>query len=153
MPEDETISSFADRLIDLAEKVIIEQGGQRIRKNGQLLYLIQSEPPRNVEPLLERDELAGRMRSQLEREISDGLAAGEDRAKARAAYLAICLGQADTFRRQSPDQWRAALLALRQFDQITQVLFHHSPVPAAAPLQEKAIQAGLERPARSRRLW
>ncbi len=29
MPEDETITSFADRVIDLAEKVIIQNGGNR----------------------------------------------------------------------------------------------------------------------------
>ncbi|MFN2127966.1 MAG: ADP-ribosylglycohydrolase family protein, partial [Anaerolineales bacterium] len=34
MPEDETITSFADRVIDLAEKVIVKNGGKKIYHDG-----------------------------------------------------------------------------------------------------------------------
>jgi hypothetical protein len=30
MPQDETITSYADRLVELAERVITGQGGQRV---------------------------------------------------------------------------------------------------------------------------
>ncbi len=153
MPEDETITSFADRLIDLAERVIIEQGGRRIRKNGRLLYVIKTEPPENVSPLPERTELAARMQQQLKQEIDKDLNSGDVRTRARGAYLAICLGLQENYGRESPGQWQVALNALRRFDQIAQVLFHHSPVPAAAALQEKALRAGLEKPAQRRNLW
>ena len=153
MPEDETITSFADRLIDLAEQIILEQGGQRVRKHGRWLFLIQAEPARNVEPLLDNAELAARMQAQFEPEIRKDLGSDDARARARGAYLAICLGLDDRFALETLGRWQAALSALVEFDQIAQALFHHSPVPAAASLQEKAIQAGLGRPAEKRNLW
>jgi ADP-ribosylglycohydrolase len=153
MPTNETITSFADRLIDLAELVIEEQGGRRLRRNGQVWFAIEAEDPRNVAPLPGREELLTRTRNQLRDRIATDLASGEIRARARGAYLAICLELTETFRDQSGEQWRSGLEALRQFDQVGQVLFHHSPVPAATPLQQKAIEAGLERPLEKRALW
>lgn len=153
MPEDETISSFADRLIDLAEKTIVAQGGQRLRLNGQLVYRIATEPPANVAPLVPATAQAARLRADLEDEIRRDLTADQTQTQARAAYLAICLGLDDACRQRSSQDWEAALGALRGFDQIAQVLFHHSPVPAAAALQEKARRAGLQAPARKRELW
>jgi hypothetical protein len=153
MPENETITSFADRLIDLAEQIIVEQGGQRVRESGRWVFLIQAEPARNVAPLLDNTELAARMQAQFEPEIRKDLGSDDVRTRARGAYLAICLGLDDRFALETPGRWQAALSALGEFDQIAQVLFHHSPVPAAAPLQEKAIRAGLRRPAEKRNLW
>ena len=46
MPNDETITSFADRLVDLAERVILEQGGRRPTKDGRIVYQIQVQEPR-----------------------------------------------------------------------------------------------------------
>jgi hypothetical protein len=153
MPEDETITSFADRLIDLAEQIIVEQGGQRVRQNGRWVFLIQAEPARNIEPLLDNAELAARLQAQFEPKIRKDLFSDDARARARGAYLAICLGLDDRFALETPERWQAALGALVEFDQIAQVLFHHSPVPAAASLQEKAIRAGLGRPVEKRNLW
>jgi hypothetical protein len=153
MPEDETISSFADRLVDLAEKVIVEQGGRRIRNHGVLVYVIETEPPANVAPLVEGAELVLRMRAQLEPDIRLDLESNEPQRQARAAYMAICLELDEELRRQSPQTWMDAMDTLRQFDQIAQVLFHHSPVPAAEPLREKALRAGMEKPEKSRALW
>ncbi len=50
MPEDETITSFADRLIELAEIVILQRGGERVWKEGRLVYIIQREMPASVYP-------------------------------------------------------------------------------------------------------
>jgi hypothetical protein len=94
-----------------------------------------------------------RLREDLGRRIRKDLGSDETRARARAAYLAICLDLDETCRRDAPERWKTAMEALRQFDPIAQVLFHHSPVPAAGPLQEKAARAGLEKPAQRRELW
>jgi hypothetical protein len=151
MPEDETITSFADRLVDLAERMIIERGGHRIDKFGRWFYVIPIEPAGNIAPLLDRAALLARMRAELEPQIRAGLESSHRRERARAAYLAICLELDENYREYK--QWKAAMEALRQFDQIAQVLFHHSPVPAAQSLQEKAVRAGLEKPAQRRDLW
>lgn len=153
MPEDETITSFADRLFDLAEKVIVQQGGQRLRERGQLIYTIPVEPAKNLAALPPREELLSQMRRQFGPRINEELGSDDVQARARAAYLAICLELDAAHRAQSPQQWNGAVQALRQFDQIAQVLFHHSPVPAAGAMQQKAAQAGLERPAKKRDLW
>jgi hypothetical protein len=153
MPKDETITSFADRLVDLAEKVILDQGGRRILKDGRLIYVIATEPPANVAPLLERAALLASTQEDVGPQIRAGLASNDRRDRARAAYLAICLELDEKYREHSPEQWKTAMDALRQSDQIAQVLFHHSPVPAAQSLQEKARRAGLEKPAQRRDLW
>jgi hypothetical protein len=153
MPADETISSFADRLIDLADLVITDQGGRRERRNGELLFVIQSENPTNITPLPEPTALATRMKAELEPGIRNDLRGDDARSRARAAYLALCLDLDGALRDQSPGQWNSAIRDLNRFDQIAQALFHHSPVPAAAALREKAIRAGLDKPARQRDLW
>ena len=50
MPKDETITSFADRLISLAEHVIVENGGRRIADARGAVYRIPVENPSNVSP-------------------------------------------------------------------------------------------------------
>jgi hypothetical protein len=153
MPEDETITSFADRLVDLAERVILEQGGQRLDLPRQPAYRIPVEPAANVAPLLDRADLLAQTRMALEPQIRTGLESRDSRERARAAYLAICLGLAEDYRSDSPALWTQAIADLRSFDQIAQVLFHHSPVPSALSLQEQAARAGLEKPTQRRDLW
>lgn len=153
MPEDETITSFADRLIDLAEKVILEQGGERITKGGQTIYRIQREAPQNVAPLFENQNLLGQMKVQYRPYILADIGKEDPKAQARAAYMAICLGLDKDVAKNSPKDWERALASLQNTEQIVQVLFHHSPVPAAKPLQEKALAAGIKKPEEKMRLW
>jgi len=77
----------------------------------------------------------------------------EPRAQARAAYLAIALDFADAIRAEHPEQWARALSTLQKYPQVAQVLYHHSPVPAAEPLRERAKLAGLEAPAPQEEEW
>lgn len=43
VPEDETITSYGDRLVDLAEKVILQKGGEKIETGGNITYRIPAE--------------------------------------------------------------------------------------------------------------
>ncbi len=147
MPEDETITSFADRLIEVAERVIVEQGGERAAGELGTVYRIPVEEPANVYPLPRLSGQVARLRAEMKDEIESAIAdGGEPRAQARAAYLSIALGLADSIRATRPEQWSRALAALNGFPQVGQVLYHHSPVPAAEPLRERARRAGLEPP-------
>ncbi|MFH1920558.1 MAG: hypothetical protein ABIP48_11810 [Planctomycetota bacterium] len=56
MPEDETITRFAGRLIAVADRVILERGGQKTSVDGQTVYRIRREAPANVEPLADAAE-------------------------------------------------------------------------------------------------
>ena len=153
MPRDETITSFADRLIDLAEGVILESGGERLRVGGELRYRIRAEAPRCVLTLPNVADQTEQMRRELKPDIERALRAGTPRERARAAYLAICLDLAPAFMARSPTEWREAVRALESHGNVLQALYHHADVPAGTRLREKAAAAGLEQPATKRRLW
>ncbi len=153
MPMDETITSFADRLIDLAEKVVMVNGGSRTWDEGSVLYTIPIEAPKVVLPFLDNIDLTIKMRNDLHQQIQQDVQSSDTQAQARGAYLAICLELENEMKTQTPGEWSQALSSLRGFEQITQVLFHHSPVPAAKALQDKVIRAGIKPPLDKKPLW
>jgi hypothetical protein len=154
MPTDETITSFADRLIDLAEKVILEEGGRRLTKDGRLLYQISTQEPRCVQRLESPAEQTAALMTKLRNEIEDSIAQPASKEQsARAAYYAICLGLAPSIRQEHPQQWANALDALNGYENILQVIFYHSPTPHGDELREKGIAAGLKKPSTRKELW
>lgn len=154
MPNDETITSFADRIIDLAEKVIIEQGGERVIIEGQPVYRIPQEKPANIErlPDVEKQiaDLKKQMGPELERVITQG---GSSQNLARSAYLAICLDMAHPLQEKYPEQWNKALDALSGYWRVMQNIFYDDEIPAILPLRAKAIAAGLKRPVAKKSVW
>jgi len=154
MPMDETISRFAERLTDLAEKVIRDAGGERTFPGAEAVYRIPIQEPDCV---LLMDDPAGRaesVRAFWRTSVEDGLLrAGDGQTRARSAYLAICLDLAPSLQREHPEAWRAAIQALSGYENVAQVLYHHSNVPTARALQAKAAAAGLARPAERKPLW
>jgi hypothetical protein len=154
MPDDETITSFADRLIDLAEKVIVQQGGQRLSVEGWPVYRIQSENPANIQLLPDVSQQATQMRAEMGREIEQGIARGKSEQElARAAYLAICLDISGNLREKYPAQWAKAVEALSGYWRVMQNTFYGPDIPALIKLREKAIAAGLKKPAEERPVW
>ena len=154
MPEDETITSFADRLIDIAERVIVEHGGERVTDRLRTVYRIPVEKPATVYPL---PVLSGQM-AQLQAQMKDDIESAilderTSREQAQAVYLAIALDLADSIRARRPEQWSRALAMLDEFPQMAQVLYHHSPIPAAEPIRARARRAGLEPPAAEEEEW
>ncbi|HUU17662.1 MAG TPA: ADP-ribosylglycohydrolase family protein [Sedimentisphaerales bacterium] len=164
MPMDETISSFADRIIDLAEKVITEQGGRRQNIDGQIVYHIHLEKPTNIVPLSNLAEQTARLQYEMKSAIETTIAnesspsktardENDDRKLAFAAYSAICLDLAQDLKQNYPEQWPKALKALNNCPKVVQVLFFHSPFPAGDVLRRKAIAAGLKKPERKVKIW
>jgi hypothetical protein len=70
-----------------------------------------------------------------------------------AAYSAICLDLAATFKREYPEKWANAVAALEHNPKVVQVLFFHSPFPAGERLRKKAVAAGLSEPAERTKIW
>ena len=154
MPMDETITSFADRLIDLAERVIIEKGGRRENVDGKIIYRVLLEKPANILPLTDFSKQAGRLRSKMKSEIEQAIISeDDDRKLAFSAYMAICLDLAQPLRQKYPKQWSEALQALNHYPKVVQVLFFHSPFPAGEQLRKKAIAAGLKKPEQKIPIW
>lgn len=148
MPEDETLTGFEDKIVALARRVILENGGEETTAGGLLLkvYRIRAESPVNVEPLprpLDRREELAQQLLPLARE---GLG-GSELDQARAVYVAICLGEAERLRRERPDDWERALHALLKHTQLLRELFN-VPNPAAGALIARAAEAGLRTPGR-----
>jgi hypothetical protein len=154
MPNDETITSFADRLIDLAERVIAEQSGERYMRDGRIYYRIRMQQPACVYPMANLSkraaELKTSMRASIERDIASA-ASGE--RLAQSAYYAICLDLASHLHEKHPQGWSKALDTLSDHDNVVQALFYHSPTPRGEELRRKATAAGLQKPGEKRSLW
>jgi hypothetical protein len=147
MPSGETITSYGDRLVGLAQRNIAEHGGRKTTVHGQSVYRIPVEKPANVELLPDTRKQFGELRAQLEASIETGIAnATAAPESARAAYLAICLDLASELNRKHPDRWPAAVTALNGYLKLLQVIFYEAPIPAGQSLAEKAIAAGVRRP-------
>jgi hypothetical protein len=156
MPTDETITSFADRIIELAEQVIVEQGGRRQNLNGRFVYRIHSQEPANVLPLSNLADEFARLRSEMKSKLKktpDPVGGGDGQELAFAAYSAICLDLAQSLRQEYPEKWASAVGALNRYPNVVQVLFFHSPFPAGDRLRQKAVAAGLAEPADRTKIW
>jgi hypothetical protein len=146
MPMDETITGFGDRLIALAHRVIIENGGSMTTVDGKPGYNIRIEKPQNIEKIPDfKDEpqiLLKEWRGKIEHAI---LKPGSD-SLAWAAYLAICMDMSPEIRNKYPQQWGQALAELQLHKNVMKALFYESPVPAGDRLRTKAVESGLVKP-------
>jgi hypothetical protein len=145
MPAGETITSFGDRLIALADRVITEHGGAKTTVDGQTVYRINTEAPGNVWTLTQASSQP-RMKEEIEKAIVSGASSQE---RARAAYLAICFDLAPGLRAQYPEKWAAAVEALAGYPNVMQALFYQAPTPEGERLREKALAAGLRKPVKA----
>jgi len=154
MPDDETITSFADRVIDLAEKVIVERGGERLIIDGRPVYRIRREKPANVEKLSDVERQVVEMKKEMGPEIEQGIARGKSKQQlARSAYLAICLDTAAALREKYPVKWAEALEGLCGYWRVMQNLFYGPNIPALLELRARAVAAGLKKPTQKRAVW
>jgi hypothetical protein len=154
MPMDETITSFGERVMELAERVIVEGGGQRRFVDGRVVYRIRREEAGNVAPLASVDDLVVRMQEEMRAEVEEAILRGvDDVDRARGAYLAICLDLAGGIKSEYPAEWVRAVEALENNSKVVQVLFHHSPVPLGERLRAKALEAGVKKPAQREKIW
>jgi ADP-ribosylglycohydrolase len=153
MPEDETITGFADRLLVIAERNILKNGGSRVMINGDPVFRIRTEAPANIYPLQSMAKRAGRLKKEMRTEIVHLLLDSDEKRRSRAAYFAICLDLVSELRTAYPAEWRAALDALNRCENVLQALFHHSPVPLAQALRSRMLAAGIKAPAGRVELW
>lgn len=144
MPHGETISGFTDKVIEVARVVLREAGAEEARRDGRAGYRIRREAPGNVEalpqPLDRREELRRTLVPRIERDL-----AGGERDRARAAYLALCLGESERLRKARPAEWAAAVEALGKHSAVLREIFN-APPPAGARIQALASAEGLKKP-------
>ncbi len=154
MPNDETITSFADRLIGLAEKVIVEQGGERTTKDGRIIYRIHVQIPACIQRRESPEGQTAALKARLRDEIDHAMTTPVPKEQlARAAYYAICLDLVSSLRQEHPGPWASALNALSSYENVVQAMFYHSPTPLGDELRKRALSAGLSRPSARKELW
>jgi hypothetical protein len=151
MPNDETITGYADRVTVLAEKVILQFGGPQQKRNGQSVYVIAQQSAANVLRLPKPLDREQELRSTLGTIVVKDLASKDPQSQARSAYLAIALGDAPGLSQLHPREFAAAVEMLStRYPHVVKNLFD-APDPRGPKLKERAKAAGLIEPSNRRR--
>lgn len=124
MPEDETITSYTNKIITVAKRVLAEQGAKTITRKGKQIYRIGPEASANVEPLPRPLDRLEELRRELVPKIEQWLG-GTEKERARAAYAAFCLQESERLEKEWPSEWHRAIEALRQYPQLLQEVYPH----------------------------
>lgn len=148
MPTDETITSFADRLIDLFEMVNQENGGSRSRNADGLSYIIKTEEPKPIVSLHSFSENKKQLLGELQEQIIADIRSTNREQQARGAYLAICLGMEKEMKKKHPSQWKTACYMLSGYWKTINNIFHGSDFAGLNNLRDDFIRAGFKQPVR-----
>jgi len=147
MPMDETITSFADRVIELFEMINEERGGMETVLNNTVVYKIPVEKPvpvRRLIPVAEKNRLLG---EQLKTLISNDLLSGNREDMARAVYMAVCLDDRQAYEKKYPRQWKEACAHLSGYWKIMNNIFSkRHDFLELNKIQEKFSRAGFRAP-------
>ena len=109
MPTDLTIGDFADLHVEIAQRLILANGGEKIKIKGVPGYRIKIQKPSNIEKLPEPLHRIEEMRKYWWPIILRDI---EGDKKARAAYAAICLDMMSKLVEEKPDALAPAIDAL-----------------------------------------
>ncbi|HEX4413383.1 MAG TPA: ADP-ribosylglycohydrolase family protein [Lacipirellulaceae bacterium] len=156
MPNDETLTSLENLVVEAARLTIQKNGGEiplPVRegpgegspRTQKRIYRIPTEQPANIEPLSTPADQLARAKKEFVPVLAHDLAT-PGIARARAAYLAICLGEADKLKADSPDAWSAAITELEKHPAVVHNIFA-APEPGSQSLKQAALAAGLHKPA------
>ena len=145
MPMDETITSFADRIIELFEMVNETNGGSKQMVNNQTVYQIPSESPAPMAKLYSSETQKKQLRDEFKSEIADQILNGNREGKAKAAYMAICLDMGEELRKNNPKHWDEACFELSGYWKIMNNVFFVDS-KSLKLFREKFIMAGFKFP-------
>lgn len=146
MPMDETITSYADRLIELFEMINEENGGKKYYSNNQLVYQIPTENPSNIEKLVSVETKRNVLKKQLETEITKYLIKGKREDKARVAYYAVCFDMVKELSEKHPIEWNQAVNDLSGYWKVMNNIFYGNNFQSLNILREKFLAAGFKKP-------
>lgn len=123
MPDNETITSFADRIIELFEMVNEEQGGSKMLQNQVMVYQIPVELPAPVLPIYSIEDQKSLLQAEFEQQIEEDLLNGSREERARAAYLAVCLDRDASLSKEYKKEWKEACSDLSGYWKIMNNIF------------------------------
>ncbi|MDR1356457.1 MAG: ADP-ribosylglycohydrolase family protein [Tannerellaceae bacterium] len=122
MPEDETITGFADRLIELFELINENNGGGKKVENNVLVYEIAAERPSPILALATADRKEA-LRKEFAEEIRAGLSGDSRAARAKAAFMAVCLEMDEQLKKTDAATWKAACYDLSGYWKVMNNVF------------------------------
>jgi hypothetical protein len=141
LPKDETLTGLENLVVEAARLNIQKNGGDEFTGKGQRFYRIRTEPAANIEPL----STSANQIAQAKKEFAPTLAHDlkvPGLTSARAAYLAICLGEAEKLKADSPEAWSAAITELETHPAVVHNIFT-APEPGSQQLKQAALAAGV----------
>jgi hypothetical protein len=147
MPMDETITSFADRIIELFEMVNESNGGVKSLVNNNMVYQIPIESPAQVIKLTPVENQKQLLRKEFGKQINEDLVNGNKEERARAVYMAICLDLNTDLAKNNPKEWSQACADLSGYWKIMNNVFYDS-FQDLKLFHEKFKMAGFKKPAR-----
>ncbi len=145
MPMDETITSFADRIIELFEMVNEANGGKKAVINNTVVYQIPVEQPKPVIMISSSEEQKKQMQQKFEKEIAQGIVSTDREARALAAYMAVCLDMSAGLAKSHSKQWMVACNDLSGYWKIMNNIFF-GDFQALAQLKVKFESVGFKVP-------
>jgi ADP-ribosylglycohydrolase len=157
MPNDETLTGLENLVVEAARLTIQNNGGQLplpyregpgegSNRALKRVYRIPTEKPANVEPLSTSPNQRALAKQHFTTDLARDIAA-DGVTRARAAYLAICLGESERLQHESPAAWSAAIAELEKHSAVVRNLFN-APEPGSQALKQAALSAGLHKPAK-----
>ncbi len=145
MPMDETITSFADRLIELFELVNENNGGRKMIVNKVVVYEVPTETPAPVLKIISPEIQKLSLKKEHENEINNNILSGTKEQKARAAYMAVCLDLDIALSKKYPKEWKRACYELSGYWRIINNIFF-GDFSSLGKLKERFISAGFKPP-------
>ena len=124
MPMDETMTSFADRIIELFEMVNESNGGKKMVVDNKVVYQIPVEQPAVITWLSSADEQKMQLKKEFETLVIKNIASSDREERARAAYMAVCLDMNAEMAKRNPKQWKAACYDLSGYWKIMNNIFY-----------------------------
>jgi hypothetical protein len=149
MANDETLTGLEDTLIQCARLAIASGGGKLNTDAGGSVYRIHTQSPANVQPLATAAAQVAQVREAFSADLERDLASS-GATQARAAYVAICLEEADRIQQDAPEKLKAAVTELAKYPGLIDSLYK-APEPRGERLREQAERVGLRPMAISRK--
>ena len=76
----------------------------------------------------------------MEKDLSGG-----PKDRARAAYLAMALGERERFRKERPEDWKSSIEELKKFPNVLRQIYD-APQPLGTRIQAAVKAEGIEKP-------
>jgi hypothetical protein len=129
MPTDETVSRYADRIVTLAERIIIENGGSRIAEHDGAVYRIALQSPANVLPLVDTTSRARAYREAVLERLETDIYSDREDIRRKAVLDALISGLTGELMARHADQLHKARIDFQKWmvtvqDVGARMLFH-----------------------------